>query len=155
MVGQLNQLAIVIEMSITDHAGIAITYDQRIHKEIRKIASKRSSNADYLEFLSNINADIRAGVMRDFEAQADAVKAEKERERIAKEKEKKAAGKGDKGGLKEKPARPGGRWARADWVAWRAKTDSDGKGTKPDAKATPPPEKTGEVEEKKKAKKAK
>ena len=44
--------------------------------------------------MSNINADIRAGVMRDFEAQADAVKAEKERDRIAKEKEKKAAGKG-------------------------------------------------------------
>ena len=50
LAGQLNQLAIVIEMSITDHAGIAITYDQRIRKGIRKIASKRSSNTDYLGF---------------------------------------------------------------------------------------------------------
>ena len=155
LVGQLNQLAIVIEMSITDHAGIAITYDHRIHREIRKIVSKRSSNTDYIDFLSNINSDIKTGVIRDFEAQADAVKNEKERERITKEKEKKAAGKGEKGAPKEKPAWTGRKWTKADWTAWRAKTDSDTKGAKPDNKTTESPKKKEEKAEKKKTDKVK
>ena len=103
--GQLNQLAIIIGMSITDHAGIAITYDHRIHREISKIASKRSDITDYLDFLSNINADIRSGVIRDFEEQSEAAKNERERERITREKEKKkkATGKGEKGRPRRSP----------------------------------------------------
>ena len=71
--------------------------------EIRKIAPKRSPNTDYLDFLSNINTDIRTGVIRDSEAQSEAVKNERERERITKEKEKKTAGKGEKAAAKENP----------------------------------------------------
>ena len=153
LVGQLNQLAIVIEMSITDHAGIAIAYDHRIHREIRKIASKRSSDTGYLDFLSNTNTDIRDGVIRDFEAQSDAVKNEREREWVTKEKEKKAAWKGDKPTAKDKPGDK--RWAKADWTAWRAKTDQDGNGAKPGAKAAPSPKKKDEKEEKQKTDKTK
>ena len=48
MAGQLDQLAIVSEMPITGRAGIAIAYDHRIHREIRKIDPARSSDTDYL-----------------------------------------------------------------------------------------------------------
>lgn len=84
LVGRLNQLSIVIEMSITYHAGISIAYGHRIHREIRKIAPGRSPNTDYLDFLSNIDTDMRAGVIRDSEAQSEAAKNGRERERILK-----------------------------------------------------------------------
>ena len=87
LAGQLNQLAIVIEMSITDRAGVAITYDHRAHREIRKIAPKRPPNADYLDFLSNANSDTRSRVIRDIEAQSESAKDERGRELIAKKKE--------------------------------------------------------------------
>ena len=35
----------------------------------------------------------------------------------------------------------GDKCAQSDWMARRAKTDSDGNGDKPDAKAAPPPKK--------------
>ena len=140
LAGQLRQLEIVIEMSITNHDGVAITYDIRIHREISKISPKRSPNADYLGFLSNINSDIRTGVIRDFESHADSAMNARERERTLKEKEKKKAGcEGEKPATEKKTW--GKKWAKADWMAWRAKADSDGEGEKPDTKEAPSPKK--------------
>ena len=84
MARKLNQRAIVIEMSITGQAGIAIAFGRRIRREIRKIASKRSPDTDYPEFLGNINDGISTGVIRHSGAQADAAQNERGRERIPK-----------------------------------------------------------------------
>ena len=55
---------------------------------------------------------------------------------------------GEKGAVMEKPTWPGKKRTKA---ARRARTDSDGKGARPDAKAAPPTEKKvekgGEAEE--------
>ena len=91
LAGHINQIDVIIEMSITDRAVISITYDFRIRKEIGEIAPKRSPGADYIDFLSNVNSDIRAGEIREFESNATAVKSEKGRERLAKEKEEKVS----------------------------------------------------------------
>ena len=82
LVGQLNQLAIVLDMSITDHPGIAATYDRRIHALIQKTSMKRSSITDYFDVLSNVNAEVKAAAVRDFESRAETAKKEKEK-RIA------------------------------------------------------------------------
>ena len=108
LVGQLGQLSIVIEMSITDRAGIAITYGHRARMEIGKIAPKRSPDAEYLDFLSNINADIRSGVIRDFEAKSEASKNERERERITKEKGRSRPGRARRGRPRRGPRGRGG-----------------------------------------------
>ena len=78
---QLSHIAVVLGLSITDKAGVAVTYDFRTHRAVRKLAMNRSTRTDYFEFLSNINKDIRADVMRDFEARSGEMKKEKERER--------------------------------------------------------------------------
>ena len=39
MLGKLNLSAIAIAMYIKDHAGIAVTYDRRIRREIKKDAT--------------------------------------------------------------------------------------------------------------------
>ena len=126
----------MLELSISDNAGLAITYDYRLHKYIRKLAHRRATNTDYFELLSNINPDIRAAVTRDFEAQADASRKAKEKEKTAKEKAAKEKGKGrgkgdyfyrtavpdsEKG--KEKEKEPRKRWAKEDWAAWRKRNE--------------------------------
>ena len=82
LAGKVCQRAIVLEMSITDHDRVAIAYDNRTHREIKKIALMRPSNTDYLELHIDVNTDIRTGIIRDFEIQADAVKLERGRDRI-------------------------------------------------------------------------
>ena len=76
---QLNRLANVIELSITDRAGIAVTYDRRIRQMMQKSALKRSTDADYFSFLSTLNTDVEAAVIRDFEARIDSLEKEKEK----------------------------------------------------------------------------
>ena len=117
----------MIEISITDLAGTAITYDHRIRREIRRIESGRSPNTDYMGLMSNINPDLRAGIIRDCEAQSGAAKNERDRERIRMETEKKAGGGGAKPPAEKTKAR-GKRRAKADWVVWRARADSEGRG---------------------------
>ena len=104
LTAQINMLGIVLDMAITDHAGIALTYDYRIHQLIRKLAHKRSTTADYFSLLSSVQADVKAGVIRDFEFHADAIKKEKEKEKTEKEKARKEKGKGKGGkGKGDKP----------------------------------------------------
>ena len=77
--GQLNHLANVLELSITDHAGVSVTYDHRIHQMMQKAALKRSGNTDYFSCLGTLNADVKAAVIRDFDVRIDTIKKEKEK----------------------------------------------------------------------------
>ena len=84
LTAQLNHLAVVTGLSVSDHAGIAVAYDFRMHKAVQKMAKNRPTRTDYFEFLSNINKDIRADVLRDFEARSGEM--EKEKGKAVKEK---------------------------------------------------------------------
>ena len=112
---QLSHLSVVIGLSISDHQGIAVTYDFRMHKAAQKMVKNRSSRTDYFGFLSNINKDIKEGVVRDFEARPEEIKKEKEKaakEKATKEKPKTGAnGKGNRRG----DGRWGGKWTPGDW----------------------------------------
>ena len=65
-------------MSITDHAGVAIAYDYRIHQHIRKLAHKRPNAAGCFAIRSTAKADIKAAALRDFEFNAGLQRKEKE-----------------------------------------------------------------------------
>ena len=80
LVPQINQLAVVLDLSITDRPCIAVTYDYRMRRAIQKIAKSRSTKEDYFELLSNLNKNVRADAIRDFEAKTDAIKKDKEKE---------------------------------------------------------------------------
>ena len=128
LVGQLNHLANVLDMSITDHPGIAVTYDHRIHALIQKAALKRSSVADYFEILSNANADVEGAAIRDFETRAETSKKEKEK-RVSdnereKDKEIKGNWKGEGFGKKTDEAEKAAeatlvkkKWSKEEWTA--------------------------------------
>ena len=88
LVAQFSHLALVLDLSITDHAGIAVTYDRLIHQLIHKTDPKRSSTTDYFALLITINADVKSDVIRDFEARAETIKKEKEKVRNEADKEK-------------------------------------------------------------------
>ena len=151
LTAQINHLATVIDLSITDHAGIAITYDHRIHVLIQKAALKRSTNTDYFSLLSSLHAETKAAVVRDFETQTEVIKKEREKEKMAKEKEK-GAKQRDKKAAWEKRKADGGKgdaaghprwqkpWTRDDWAAWNKKkkekneSDSAGEDKKTDEK---------------------
>ena len=75
---QVNLIALVTDMSITDRPGIPITYDLRTHRHIRKLAQKRSRSTNYFPTLSTAQPDIKAGVLRDFGRRARLIKKEKE-----------------------------------------------------------------------------
>ena len=125
-VAQINHLAVVLDLSITDHPGIAVTYDHRMHRKVHRIAKTRSTRTGYFELLSNLNKEVRTDVIRDFEARADAQKKEKEKEKAGKEKEKEKEPKKKGGGGKEKDKGKGGRWGRKwsaeDWASyWKTK----------------------------------
>ena len=128
-----------MELSITDNAGLAITYDYRLHQHIRKLAHRRASNTDYFEILSAINSDIRTAVTREFDAQSETARKTKEKEKAAKEKagkekeKEKAKGKGmqdryyrtaEPDNEKEKETTKNKRWSKEDWAAWRKKLES-------------------------------
>ena len=127
LIAQLNLIALVTDMSITDHPGIAITYDHRIHRHIQKLAQKRASSKDYFSILSIIQPDIKAAALRDFEYNAGLLRKEKEGEKA-----KKAKPDNDtKNNQKKK------KWTDDDWAAWkkaqRTKQAATKEETKPDA----------------------
>ena len=115
-------------MAITDHPGIAITYDYRLHQAIRKLAHRRATNTDYFELLSTVQTDIRNAAIRDFETQAETTRRDKERLKTAKDKETRKGGKGtDKADRANAKAPPKGKQQRAegDWAAWGKKQNAD------------------------------
>ena len=84
--GQLNHLANVLDMAITDHPGIALTYDSRAHALIQNTALKRSSITDYFDLFSNVIDDVKAALGMDFESRYDATRKEKEKRMAEQEK---------------------------------------------------------------------
>ena len=144
---QMNFIYLITDLSITDHPGIALTYEKRIHRHIQKLAQKRVCNTDYFNILSVIQPDIRAGVLRDFESNTLAIKKEKEAEKA-----KKGKGADPKATAKATTRKP---WTPDEWAAWKktqreqqteTKTDETTKQTdeKPVAKAKQPhPKKNG------------
>ena len=89
IVAQINHLAVVLELSITDHPGIAATYDHRVRRLVQRIAKTRSTRTDYFELLSNLNKDVRTEAIRDFEARTDAQKKDNEKERLGRRRKRK------------------------------------------------------------------
>ena len=161
LAAQINLIGIVLDTSITDHAGIAITYDYRIHQLLQKLAHKRSSATDYFSILSTVQSDVKAAVMRDFEFNADMQKKEKEKEKNEKGKTKKDVGKGKgkgkgKGGKTagepKTTGRWGHKWAKDDWANWNAIQKEATETTKTDSaeKAKPAPAKEKKPDERKK-----
>ena len=73
----LNNLAIALEFSISDNAGIAAAYDYQAHQLIRKLSHRMGANADYIDILPAVSSDIRNLVARDFEAHAEPTRKEK------------------------------------------------------------------------------
>ena len=121
---QINNLSHVIELSITDHPGIAITYDYRLRLMIRKLAHRRAVAADYFDFLPNAQPDIRNAAPRDFENKAESSRKDKEKQKTAKEREAETrTGKGtDKADRASAKADPKGKqWAEGDWASWKKK----------------------------------
>ena len=57
---------------------------------------KRSSNTDYFALLSTHNADVKAAVIRDFDARVESIEAEKEKAKTDADKEKAKKSKGAK-----------------------------------------------------------
>ena len=76
LVAQFDRLSIVLDQSITDHAGTAVTYDQRVRQMLQKTAPKRSPNTDYFALLIALNSGVKAAVVRDFDARAESIKIE-------------------------------------------------------------------------------
>ena len=142
LTAQLTNLAHVIEMAITDHPGIVITYDYRVRQLVRNLAHRRAVNTDYFDLLSNVRTDVRNAVLRGFETQAEVSRKAKGKLKTAKEKEaKNRSGKGtDKAGRENAKAAPRGKqWAESDCSDWKKKRNS-GATTKEAGEA----EKTGE-----------
>ena len=86
LAAQFNIIAIVTGMSITDRPAVALKYDRRLHRHIRKLAQNRAISSDYFPTLSAAHPDIKAGVLRDFEFNAGLIKKEKESEKAKQEK---------------------------------------------------------------------
>ena len=81
-------MALVLDLTITDHAGIVTTYDYRMRRAIQKISKSRAGTTDYFELPSNLNNDIRTDVTPDFDAQTDLIRSGRRNGRILKEKDK-------------------------------------------------------------------
>ena len=143
IVAQINHLAVALYLSITDHPGIAVTYDRRARRMIRKISKTRSAKTDYFEWLSNPNKDVRADAIRDFDAKADAVMKNQEKDKVGKEKEKEQETKKKPGAGKDRQGKGDRRkrkWTADDWAEFRKN------------KLSPPAEATAAEAEKKKTK---
>ena len=78
LTAQTNHHATVLDIAITDHDGIAVTYDRLIHALVARAALGRSANTDYYGLLISVRAETRAAVLRDFETQAALIKKDKE-----------------------------------------------------------------------------
>ena len=79
MVAQFGHLAIVSDLSITDRAGIAVTYDHRIHQMIQKTDLGRSPNTVCSALLIALSSDVRAAAIRGFDVRAEAIRIDKEK----------------------------------------------------------------------------
>ena len=144
LVGQLNHLANVLDMSITDHPGIAATYGRRIRALIQKTALKRSSITDYFDLLSNVNAEMKEEAVRDFESRAETARKEKgkritelEKERAKKNKDWKGKGKGKKEEESDKTEEAPvaqRKCTKEEWTAWNKKKAEAAAEAKPKAK---------------------
>ena len=141
---QFNHLAIVLGLTASDHAGIAVTYDFLMRHSIQKLAKGRSERTDYFGLLSTINRDLRADIVADFEAKTEAMKKEMEKEKTMECKGKKADAQEKKSGGQ------GGRWGGKKWTAadWKDRWAE----WKNKAKADNSNEKEEETEKKKKKK---
>ena len=128
---QLNHLSIVLDMSITDPAGIVAIYDHRDHQLIQREALKRYANSDYIGLLSTADSDFKTAEIRDCDARTGAIKKEKEKTQADADKEKANWAKDRKqcGEKKGEHAEneitgdpPTSRWQKkrteAGWVAW-------------------------------------
>ena len=89
LTAQINHLATVLDIAITDHARIAVAYDRRIHTIISKSDLGRPANTGYYGHLSPLHAGAKAAVLLDFETKTGPIK--KGEGNLAKEKEKKTA----------------------------------------------------------------
>ena len=137
---QFNHLAIVLGLTVSGHAGVAITYDARAQRTIQKLAKGRSAKTDYFAMLINLNRDIRADVVQDFEARTEATKKEKEKDKEKNAKDKEKGGKkGDKDKEKTKNKDKEGnrrskKWTATDWKdywgEWKNNTQQTTDGAK-------------------------
>ena len=146
LVGQLNHLANVLDMSITDYPGTAATYGRRIRAMAQKTDPKRSSITDYFDLLSNVKADVKGAAVRDFETRAELAMKDKEK-RVAdnergkakkKNKDWESKGYGKKKDESDKPAEapPAKRkWTKEESTAWNKKKAEATAEAKPKAKA--------------------
>lgn len=116
---QLNHLAVVLGLPITDHAGIAVTYDFRLRRAAQKLAKNWPPRTDYFEFLTSVDKDIRADELRGSEARPGELKKEKQKEKAVKEKETKTTDNAQ--GKKKGEGRWKRKWAPEDWAEWNAK----------------------------------
>ena len=81
-------MAILLEMSIKDRAGLAIAYDQLSHRGVKNVATKRPDTADYFDFPSSVSGEIRTGVVGDVDHHSEVIRRRREREKGRKEKKR-------------------------------------------------------------------
>ena len=124
-VAQFSHFAIVLDLSITGHAGIAADYDHRVRQMIQKAALTRSPNTDYFALLRTLSSDVRAAAIRDFDVRAESinkgeakVEADKEKAKNSKDRDKKRWKKEEKRMEIGWPADALGGCTKADWAAW-------------------------------------
>ena len=116
-------------LSISDHAWIAATYDYRPRRRILKLAIRRAPDVYYFEILAPIRPDMRAALVRNFETTADANRENKEKEKAVNDKEKASSWIGRKFGKKGtvrdndngpgKDTKKGKRRSQQERAAWR------------------------------------
>ena len=146
LVGHLSRLANVLDLSIADPPGIAVTYDRRIHALIQKAALKRSPITDYFGILGNANADVKGAAIRDFETRAETAKIEKGKRVADNEREKakrikdnwngKGFGKKSDEAEKAAEATPAmKKWTKEERTTWNKKKAEATAEAKPKAKA--------------------
>ena len=59
---QLNLVALILNMAIVEHAGVAIAYDIALRKYASQLARQRRTDIDFVRLLSEENADIKKQV---------------------------------------------------------------------------------------------
>ena len=127
LVGEISHLAIDLDLSITDRAGVAITYHYRANRMIQKAHKPRSAKTDYCAFLMTLDKDTRAEGILDFADKTDSIKKERGEKRAIKEKGNEAKKKHGMWNVKDK--RLDGRCQRkrtaAEWADRGPKSRDD------------------------------